>query len=337
MKMKQTGLTFFISLMCFSLFAQGEYRVGVVGLDTSHSIAFTKELNGEDKKEQYIGFRVVAAYPYGSKTIESSYSRIPGYINQMKEMGVEIVASIEELLEKSDYILLETNDGTVHLEQALEVFKHCKGKPFFIDKPIAATLAEAIAIFQLAKEYNVPIFSSSGVRFTPESQAIRRGEEGEVLGATTYSPALREITHPDFGWYGIHGVEELFTVMGTGCVAVNRMSAEGTDVVTGLWSDGRVGTFRGTRTGKHLYGGIVFTENGVTPSGGFQGYGMLLDEIVKFFRTGEPPVSEMETLEIFTFMEASNVSKRNNGEIILMEDVYRWAMYDAQQLIKNLE
>ena len=131
-------------------------------------------------------------------------------------------------------------------------------------------------------------------------------------------------------------VEELFTVMGTGCVAVNRMSAEGTDVVTGLWSDGR-GYIQGTRTGKHLYGGIVFTENGVTPSGGFQGYGMLLDEIVKFFRTGEPPVSEMETLEIFTFMEASNVSKRNNGEIILMEDVYRWAMYDAQQLIKNLE
>ena len=335
--MKKTGLTILILLLSLSLFAQGEYRVGIVGLDTSHSIAFTKELNGEDKKEPYTGFRVVAAYPYGSKTIESSYKRIPGYTEQVKEMGVEIVSSIEELLEKADYILLETNDGTVHLEQALEVFKHCDGKPVFIDKPIAATLAQAIAIFQLAKEYNTPIFTSSGVRFTPKSQALRKGEEGKVLGASTYSPAAREVTHPDFGWYGIHGVEELFTVMGPGCVAVNRMSAEGTDVVTGLWSDGRVGTFRGTRTGKHLYGGIVFTENGVTPSGGFQGYGTLLDEIVKFFKTGEPPVSERETLEIFTFMEASNVSKRNNGEIILMEDVYRQGMNDAQQLIKDLE
>ncbi len=335
--MKKTWLTILTAVLCLSLVAQTEYKVGIVGLDTSHSIAFTKELNGENKKEQYTGFRVVAAYPYGSRIIESSYNRIPGYIEQMKEVGVEIVASIEELLKKADYILLETNDGTVHLEQALEVFKHCDEKPVFIDKPIAATLAQAIAIFQLAKEYNVSIFSSSGVRFTPESQAIRRGEAGKVLGATTYSPAMREITHPDFGWYGIHGVEELFTVMGAGCVAVNRMSAEGTDVVTGLWSDGRVGTFRGTRTGKHLYGGIVFTENGVTPSGGFKGYGVLLDEIVKFFKTGEPPVSEKETLEIFTFMEASNVSKRNNGKIILMEDIYRQGMSDAQQLIKGLE
>lgn len=322
-------------LSLFLLTSQAQVKVGIIGLDTSHSIAFTKELNGADKKEQYKDFKIVAAYPYGSKTIKSSYDRIPSYIDQVKELGVEIVPSIDDLLKKVDCVLLETNDGNLHLEQAHEVFK--AGKPMFIDKPLAATLAQSIAIYQLAREYNVPIFSSSAVRFTPQNQEFRNSKLVYVLGADTYSPATRELTHPDFGWYGIHGIEGLFTIMGTGCIEVNRMSSEGTDVVTGLWSDGRIGTFRGLRTGKGIFGGTVFTENGAVPAGGFEGYGVLLDQIIEFFKTGVSPISENETLEIFTFMEASNESKRQDGKIILMEDTYRKGLKEAQQLLQQLK
>ena len=319
----------------FFILSYSQKKVGIIGLDTSHAVAFTKELNGDDKKEQYKDYRIVAAYPYGSKTIESSYNRIPGYIEQVEALGVEVVSSISELLEKVDFVLLETNDGNEHLQQAYEVFK--SGKPVFIDKPLAATLAQAIAINQISKDYNVPYFSSSAVRFTPQNKKLRSGELGKILGAETYSPATREITHPDFGWYGIHGVEGLFTIMGTGCVAVNRMSSEGTDVVLGLWSDGRIGSFRGRRTGKHVFGGTTFTDEGAIPAGGFEGYGVLLDEIVKFFTTGEVPVNPNETIEMFTFMEASNVSKRNNGEIIYMEDVYRNGLNEAKLLLDDLK
>ncbi len=332
MKLRIIFLAFLSGIIFLS---HAQVKVGIIGLDTSHSIAFTKELNGTDKKEQYKNYQVVAAYPYGSKTIKSSFDRIPGYSEQVKEMGVEIVSSIADLLKKVDVVLLETNDGNLHLEQAYEVFK--AGKPMFIDKPLGATLSQAIAIYQLAREYNVPIFSSSAVRFTPVNQELRNGEHGKVLGGDTYSPATREITHPDFGWYGIHGIEGLFTIMGAGCVAVNRMSSEGTDVVTGLWNDGRVGTFRGLRTGKSIFGGTAFTDKGAVPAGGFEGYGVLLDQIVEFFKTGEPPVTEKETLEIFTFMEASNESKRQNGKIILMEDTYRKGLKEAKQLLQELK
>ncbi|HCC85958.1 MAG: Uncharacterized protein XD92_0384 [Proteiniphilum acetatigenes] len=315
--------------------AQAQIKIGIIGLDTSHAIAFTKFLNGEDKKEEFKDFKIVAAYPYGSKTIKSSYERIPGYIDQVKELGVEIVPSIADLLKKVDYVMLETNDGNLHLEQAYEVFK--AGKPMFIDKPLGATLAQSIAIYQLAREYNVPIFSSSALRFVPQTQKLRKGEYGKILGADCYSPATREKTHPDFGWYGIHGVETLFTIMGTGCVSVNRMSAEGTDVVVGLWNDGRIGTFRGIRTGKSGYGGTAFTDKSIEPVGPYQGYEVLLTEILNFFKTLVPPVSEEETLEIFTFMEASNVSKRNEGKIILMEDVYRKGMAEAGKLLSELK
>lgn len=334
----KTKIAFFIVsflLIGFSLSAQKEMKIGIIGLDTSHSTAFTKFLNSLDKKDEFKEFRIVAAYPYGSKTIKSSYDRIPGYIEQVEKLGVEIVPSIAALLEKVDCVLLETNDGNLHLEQAYEVFK--SGKIVFIDKPIGANLAQAIAIFQLAKQYNVPVFSSSALRYVDQSQKLRNGELGKVLGADTYSPAHLEPSHSDLAWYGIHGVETLFTVMGIGCISVNRMSSEGTDFVVGRWNDGRIGTVRGARTGKAPYGGTAVTDQGVVSTGAYSGYEPLLAEILKFFKTRIPPVTEKETLEIFTFIEAADVSKSKGGKIISMEETYRKGEKDAKKLIKKLK
>ncbi|HCN83673.1 MAG TPA: dehydrogenase, partial [Sphingobacteriaceae bacterium] len=189
-------------------------RVGIIGLDTSHSIAFTKALNNPAAGSEFGGYKVVAAYPYGSRDIESSFKRIPGYTDDVKKLGVEITGSIDELLNKADVILLETNDGRLHLEQALLVFK--AGKPVFIDKPVAASLSDTIAIYDAAKRYKVPVFSASSLRYMETVQAVTKGKIGKVLGADTYSPATLEKNHPDLFWYGIHGVETLFTVMGMG-------------------------------------------------------------------------------------------------------------------------
>lgn len=335
MKTKITFLLIFFLLTGFFTVSEGQVKIGIIGLDTSHSTAFTKFLNGADKKEEFKDFKIVAAYPYGSKTIKSSFDRIPGYIKQVEELGVEIVPSIAELLKKVDCVLLETNDGNLHLEQANEVFK--SGKIMFIDKPIGASLAQTIAIFELSKKYNVPIFTSSALRFVKQAQKLRNGELGRVIGADCYSPATKEPSHPDFGWYGIHGVETLFTVMGTGCVSVNRMSSDSTDVVVGKWADGRIGTFRGIQQGKSGYGGTAFTTTGIVPVGTYEGYESLLSEILNFFRTRVVSVSEKETVEIFTFMEASNESRRKGGKIISMDETYRKGAKDAQKLIRRLK
>jgi hypothetical protein len=98
-------------------------KIGIIGLDTSHSIAFTKALNSADAGTEFGGYKVVAAYPKGSNDIKSSVERIPGYIEDVKKQGVEIVNSIDELLTKVDFVLLETNDGRLHLEQAIPVLK----------------------------------------------------------------------------------------------------------------------------------------------------------------------------------------------------------------------
>ncbi len=288
-----------------------DISIGVIGLDTSHSIAFTKVIHSKDPNGNGTGFRVTHAYPHGSKDIETSVSRMEGYTQEMRELGVTISDSIGTLLEQVDAVLLETNDGRLHLEQAEMVIK--AGKRLFIDKPIAASYADAARIFQLAAEHEVPIFSSSSLRFSPSMAAIKNGSLGDILGASTFSPAKLEPTHPDLFWYGVHGVESLFTLMGMGCLSVQRTHTEDTDVVVGTWEDGRIGTFTGLRGGKTGYGGTAFGTEGIGEAGIYEGYEHLVKEILEFFRTGVPPVEAEETLEIFAFMQAADLSKDEGG------------------------
>ena len=302
-------------------FSSASRKVGIIGLDTSHSIAFTKAFNSSDAGPEFDGYKVVAAYPKGSSDIKSSADRIPGYTDEVKKMGVEIVGSIDELLEKVDVVLLETNDGRIHLEQAIPVFK--AGKRMFIDKPIAASLTDVIAIFKAARQYNVPVFSSSSVRFEEVTQEIAAGKIGKVLGADTYSPATIEKTHPDLFWYGIHGIESLFTLMGTGCKSVSRIYTENTDIVVGVWNDNRIGTFRGTRSGIYDIGGSAFGEKANLSLGKEQGYNPLLIKIVEFFNTGVAPVTADETIEIFAFMSAAEESKLGGGKSVDIDEVIR--------------
>jgi predicted dehydrogenase len=319
--MKTACLFLLAAGLAMSLFSAAEaadpqLKIGIIGLDTSHAIAFTKDLNNPNAPPELAGCRVVAAYPKGSPDIESSTKRVPDYIEQIKKLDVAIVDSIDELLKRVDYVLLETNDGRPHLEQALPCFK--AGKPTFIDKPIAASLADAIAIFEAAKKYNCPIFSSSSLRYGKTTQPVHNGSIGKVKSAETTSPASLEKTHPDLFWYGIHGVESLFTVMGTGCeTATRKTTPDGKIQVVGEWVGGRTGTFTEAKT----YGGKAIGDKGEAPVGDSAGYRPLVVEIVKFFRTKKPPVSEQETLEIYAFMEAADESKRRGGEPVELEEV----------------
>jgi predicted dehydrogenase len=298
-------------------------RAGIIGLDTSHVVAFTTSLNKGPKKpedvEKLAGVKVVAAYPQGSKDIPSSTTRVPEYTAKLKEMGVEIVDSIDELLKRVDVVFLESNDGRVHLEQIKPVL--AAKKPVFIDKPIAADLADTIRILDLIKASGVPAFCSSSLRFSKATMDVRNGSIGKVKHAETVSPAHREATHSDLYWYAVHGCESLFTVMGTGCESVSSiLISDGKFEVTGQWSGGRTGVFMDDQQGKK-YGGKAVGEKGEAAIGAYDGYDVLLTEIVKMFRTGKAPVTTEETLELYAFMEAAAQSSRKGGEDITIKSV----------------
>jgi hypothetical protein len=307
-------------------------RVGIIGLDTSHATAFTKILNDPAAGDRFGGYRVTAAFPEGSGDIESSVSRIPRYTSEMREMGVEIVGSIDELLARVDVVLLETNDGRRHLEQALPVF--AARKAVFIDKPLAGSLAEAMAILEAARRAGSPVFSSSPLRYY-QGWTGATTAAGSIHNAFMWSPAHLEATHPDLFWYGIHAVEQLYAVMGPGCETVVRVHTPRVDVVVGTWAGGRTGTVLGARSGKLDYGGVAFGEDQVVPLGSFGGYEPLLEEITRFFQTGRAPVAAEETLEIYAFMEAADESKRLGGMPVRVAEVLEKARHEALRRLED--
>jgi hypothetical protein len=335
-------LTLLIGLIAFKTECQEKAKksIGIIGLDTSHSISFAAMFNGSEAKPEFGNYHVTVAYPWGSKTIEEGYSRVPGFVEKAKELGIKIADSIEELLSQVDYVLLETQDGNVHIEQALAVFK--AGKPVFIDKPMAANLSDVCLIYELGKRYNVPVFTTSSLRYTEPLLEISDGKKGKVLGSDCFGPCQEEPSHASLFWYGIHGVEMLFTIMGTGCQSVTRTHTWETDIVTGIWNDKRVGTYRGMRIGTGPYyhfGGFAYCEKEAVPLDNYKGYGFyeLTKELVKFFETGIVPVTAETTIEIYAFMEASNQSIINSGRPVRISKVIKEAKKGALKQLKKYE
>jgi hypothetical protein len=310
-------------------------RIGIIGLDTSHAPAFTKILNAENRAGELAQVQVVVAYAGGSQDIPSSIDRVPQYTQELEQMGVTIVDSIDDLLKQCDAVILSSVDGRKHIAQVLPVFK--SGKPVFIDKPLASNLTECIVIDSLAKHYKVNWFTSSALRFCPsiyrwrEEQSLRES----VTGVSAWSPCELNKFHTDLYWYGIHGVETLYTAMGKGCKSVTRVHSEDTDFVLGVWEDGRIGTFRGLRNGNHGYGLSVFTTKGVDSSGKFEGYDALVHQVAKFFVSKKAPVDVSESIEMMTFMQAADVSRERGGVSVPLDEVYAASAAQAEAQVKT--
>jgi hypothetical protein len=292
-----------------------DLRLGIIGTDTSHVTAFAKVLNDPKSPDHIPGAKIVAAFKGGSPDIESSAKRVDGYAKELNEKyHVEIVPTIGDLCGKVDAILLESVDGRKHLEQAKAAIK-C-GKPMFIDKPLASTLPDALAIAKAAKAANVKWFSSSSLRWAEQMISMRSPANKSV---TVWGPGPIDKTHYlDLSWYAIHPMEMLYALMGTGCVEVTRIASDN-DVVVGKWSDGRIGSVQVLRPYGD-YGAVAFAEKKVIESGKIKvSYVPMLKEIVKFFQTGVPPVNEDETLELFAFMDAAQKSKEQGGKPVKLK------------------
>ena len=309
---------------------KGVLRAGIIGLDTSHVIAFTQALNDPAAPPEFAGVKVVAAFPGGSPDNPLSADRIAQFSDGVRKMHVELVDNIDELLKKVDVVLLESVDGRPHLQQARPVL--VAGKRLFIDKPMAASLADAMRIFALAEKYHTPVFSASGARFDRDLQSIRNGRSptgqakdyfGDVTRCVTWSPMVIMAHHPDMFFYGIHGVEVMFTLMGPGCKTVVRA---GPQTVVGFWADGRDATY----VARSEIGAEVFGAKRSGPAGRKEGYAPEIAAICAFFKTGKPPVEAKETLEILAFMEAADESKRQGGAPVSIESIMAKARKQVQ-------
>ena len=289
-----------------------DLRVGIAGTDTSHAREFTRILNDLDAKDHVAGARVVAAWEGGSPDIEESASRRDKIAAELRDQWhVTFYPDIATMCKNVDAVLLESLDGRVHLEQARQIF--AAHKPVFIDKPLSDSLAGAREIARLGKENGVPWFSSSSLRYANWVQDLRNPGN---LGVMAWGPGPQNpLQNLDLSWYAIHPIEVLYTLMGPGCTEVTRTSTPEADVIVGKWNNGRIGTVRAIRPYSG-YGAVVFRSKQIlqSPEKAEFSYKLLVERIVQFFQTGQPPVPNDVTLEMFEFMDAAQRSEKSGGQ-----------------------
>ncbi len=298
--------------------AQAAVRIGLVGLDTSHSVAFTKCFNKAGDAEHVAGGTVVAAFPGGSPDFDLSISRVAGYRKTLEEeYGVKMMGSPAEVAGVVDLLVLGSCDGRVHRKQ----FEETVGfhRPTFIDKPIATSSADAKAIFDLAARENVPVMSCSALRYAENLTKAMKEGEGPVLGVDVFGPMAEQETQPGLFWYGVHCVEVIERVMGVGCKEVHATKNKEGDLISFVYGDGRMASMRGMRVGHHKFGAAIHREKGfqfVDISGGKRSYyAGMLDAMMATLPMRKSDIKAEETLEVVRMIEAANEA-RATGKVV---------------------
>lgn len=237
-----------------------------------------------------MGEDFVIAYAWAEKDVSPVDGRTTD--EWCKAFGVEKCATIEELCEKSDYILvLAPSDPDTHLRLAEKVLKY--GKNTYIDKTFAPDYATAKKIFDLGEKYGTKFFSTSALRYADELKAHDGAKWVSVYGG---GGNMEE--------YIIHQAEMVVKIMGTGAKRVRVDDKFNTDRIRVEYGDGRFaemffaqGLGFSVTSGKES-GECVHTDV-VSPY-----FNNLIADILKFYVTGEQPFDGNQTLEVMKIREA---------------------------------
>lgn len=283
-----------------------EIRVGIIGLDTSHAIEFPRRMQAPDLDPELrvAGLRAVSCLRFA--TPFQNEEQLDGRQAELERWGVRVSRKLEDTLEGVDALMLEINDPALHLDY----FQRCAGlgKPIFVDKPLADTLANGRRIAEIAQASGTRWWSSSSLRYVPAVReacaAIPTPSVATVYGALGTAPAGSSIV-----WYGVHAFEMLEAALGRGARSVQtRRDALGAVAVV-EYPDRRRGIVELT-AGSWLYGGCLREQEKARPfvADLARAYTEQLAAVRDFFRGGPPPVAAEDALEVMGMLDAAERS-----------------------------
>ncbi len=274
-----------------------EIRVAMIGLDTSHTEAFVRRMPGT-------GLRATRCLAF-----ETPFQDAQGIADRTKNLeglGVEVTRDFDRAIADCDAVMIEINDPSLHLEY----FRRCAGlgKPVFLDKPLADSIAAGREIAATAERHGTKWFSCSPLRCeTALLEAIEK--VGTPREATMWGALGQAPTGSSLVWYGVHVFEMIQRALGSGAKTVRITRADDTVTGTVEYADGR--RARADLPSKS-YGGVLKNESGtevrfeVAPGSTF--YDELVKQVARFFRTGEPPVAASDALEVMGMLDAAERS-----------------------------
>lgn len=204
-----------------------------------------------------------------------------------KRYGVHKCSSLEELCNKCDYLMVLYPDNP---ERKFAVIKKVIPfrKPIFVDKTFMDNYDEAKQVFELAKQYQTPLFTSSSLRYADEVRALENIESLLVIAPSVH-----------LSDYWIHPLEIVVSKMGTGAIKA-KLSRSGVHYMLNIEYPNNKSAL------------IVIAEGGNAQDFFVSGNGKFkqnlircvspyfeneMRDILRFFKEKNPSFSYLETLE----------------------------------------
>ena len=293
-------------------------KIGLIGLDTSHVVAFSRLLNEPQNEHHISGGKIVAAFPGGSPDMPVSISRVEGFTNQLRdEFGIEIVDSPRAVAERVDLVFVTAADPRVHPDHLRQILP-CR-RPTFIDKPFAVSGEDATEMFRMANDAGVPLMSCSSLRYDDGLVAAMKARSTSVGGCDAFGPMSIEKPLPSLFWYGVHTVEVVVSIMGAGCRRLRAINGPAHEVITAEWNDGRVASMRLVREGHSRFGVCVHDDEGSQfidlSANARPWYAPMLEAIVRTLPKGQSDIDPAQTLDVIRILEAGNQSRETGEQV----------------------
>jgi len=281
-------------------------KVALIGLDTSHTIEFARRTAAPDcpPDQKVEGIKVVGCLRFS--TPFQSEEGLDGRQKQLESWGIPVTMDFAEATAGADAIMMTINDPAYHLEY----FKKCAelGKPIFIDKPLADSIANGKAIYEIAKAKNLPVTSASSLRFTPALlEACEAAPEPRYV--STYGPLGTAPAGSSIIWYGVHAFEMLERAAGCGAETVTSMTTKAGVVAVIDYVDGRQGVVELCKESYH-YGGCVRNKSKAVPyvADTSKIYADQMRILIPFLKGGETPAPMEDALEVMAMLDAAERS-----------------------------
>lgn len=286
--------------------------IAMIGLDTSHTVEFTKLMQHPEHKIVE-GMRVTKAlrFPSAFQTEEGQDQRQA----DLEVMGVKMATTIEAAVDGVDAIFLEINDPALHLAYYEKVAG--LGKPVFIDKPLAANVKEGLRILELAQTTGTPTWSSSSLRFIPALEEAKKQIPSPGI-AHTFGALGKAAAGSDLVWYGVHAVEMLVASLGIGASQVQALEDKHGITLLVEYKNDRRGLVECLR-GHYKYGGRLQSKEGVVffDAGIGSPYVSLMSALRDFVVEGKIAVPLSEALEVMAILEAGEQSITSGKTVVI--------------------
>ncbi len=222
-----------------------------------------------------------------------------------KKFGVEQCATMEELIEKSDGLIVLSPDNCELHEQLCQLPLR-SGKPCYVDKTFAPDKASAQRIFAIAEASQTPCWSTSALRFAQEYSTVDRKN---ILAINSWGPN-------DFEIYAIHQLEPLIMLMQGSVRRVMALKTSAWYLMTLEFADGRCASVSGYENGSPFMMNISGKTECSVVEVKSDFFHEFIVGLVEFFRTKNVPVPHKETVEIMAVREAGQKALLHPGQWI---------------------